>query len=158
MTVLSVNADPKAPPNVHYILLEGVYEFIYQEEHIELIGMARMPPAEAVDLLRSFALASCGGVKRAKKGLQTLLNYPKDYKFDLVIYDFSLGPCVLGFLHRFNCPPLIGVTPYNNPPYTTSIMGGHNYFSYIPHFVSLADSHMTFWQRAENLYLHALDF
>lgn len=157
VTVLSVNEDPNPPKNVHYILLEGVYDYMYKEQKVDLVSLAHITPLESIDVLYAFASVTCDGIKRAKIGLQTLLNYPKDYKFDLILYDFTLGPCILGFLHRFNYPPVIGVTAYNNPPYTTNIVGGHNYFSYLPHFVSMSNCKMSFWQRAQNVYFHAVD-
>lgn len=157
MTVLSVNKDPKPPKNVHYILMEGVYDYMYKEQQIDLVALANVSPLEGVNVLYAFAAESCTGIKRAK-GIQTLLNYPKDFKFDLILYDYTLGPCILGFLHRFNYPALVGVTAYNNPPYTTDLIGGHNYFSYLPHFSSMWGSRMSFWERAQNLYFHAVDF
>lgn len=158
VTVLSVNADPKAPPNVHYILLEGVYDYMYNESGVDLVSLASASPLDAVDVLYSFSHVACMGVQRAKGGLKTLLDYPDHFKFDLVLYDYTLGPCVLGFLHKFNYPPMVGYTAYNNPPHTVNIVGGHNYFSYMPHFAALLDSRMTLYERAVNLALHAWDF
>lgn len=157
ITVLSVNEDPTPPKNVHYILLEGVYDFMYKDLKVDLIPSAGDTPSEAIDLLYAFGMAACLGIKRAS-GFQKLYNYSDDFKFDLVLYDYSLGPCVLGFLHKFNYPPMIGITAFNNPTYTTSVLGGHNYFSYIPHCAAKLDSEMSFWERAYNLYLHAFDF
>lgn len=84
--------------------------------------------------------------------------YPDDFKFDLILYDFTLGPCTLGFLHKFNYPPVVGITAYNNPPYTIEILGGHNFYAYIPYCSLNYDSNMSFWQRLHNLYIHAYDY
>jgi glucuronosyltransferase len=39
------------------------------------------------------------------KGLNTILNYPKTFKFDLVLHDFTFGPCLLGILKHFHHYP-----------------------------------------------------
>lgn len=157
ITVLSTNEDPNPPRNVHYILLEGVYDYMYKEQKVDLVSMAYATPIEGVDILYGFSIAACNGIRRAK-GLQTLLNYPNEFKFDLVLYDYTLGPCILGYLHKFNYPPLISYTAYNNPPHTTTIIGGHNYFSYMPHFAAMYDNRMSFWERSVNLFMHIVDF
>lgn len=158
VTVLSTNIDPNAPPNVHYILLEGVYDYMYQDLKVDLISLADETPLESVYTVYAFAEAACAGiVHRSSRGLQTLLDYPDDFHFDLVLYDYTLGPCILGFLHKFKYPPLVGFTAYNNPSYTVDVIGGHNYFSYIPFCTSKYDSEMNLWQRAYNLYMYAVD-
>lgn len=90
------------------------------------------------------------------KGFRTLLNYPDDFHFDLVIYDFSVSPCLLPFLHKFKYPPLVGVSAYSNPSYSTEVIGGHKYYAYIPHNMVAHDDHrsMTFWQRILNFAFH----
>ncbi|KAG4074385.1 hypothetical protein HA402_000364 [Bradysia odoriphaga] len=119
--------------------------------------MGNMSPVEAIEPVYSFSTLACQGIKHSSTGLQTLLNYPKNFKFDLIIYDYTLGPCLLGFLHRFDYPPLIGVTAFNNPPYTPNIVGGHSHFSYQPYLTSKFNNKMTFWERIYNLYLYAVD-
>ncbi len=57
------------------------------------------------------------------EGFQQLKNYPDDFKVDLIIYDYTWGPCLLGYLPKFKYPPLIGVSAYSNPPYTPDTMG-----------------------------------
>lgn len=92
------------------------------------------------------------------KGIHNLLNYPNDFKFDLILYDFTLGPCILGFLHKFNYPPVVGVTAFNIPSYTIELVGGHNYYAYIPYFSLNYDTEMTFFQRLFNIYIYAYDY
>ncbi len=156
VTVISTDLDPNPPANVTYIHLDGVYEYMYEEEEVDLVSMGYMSPVEAIEPIYSFSWISCEGIKRAS-GLQTLLNYPKSFKFDLIIYDYTLGPCLLGFLHHFNYPPVVGVTSFNNPPYTPNIVGGHIQFSYQPYLTSTFSNRMTLWERFHNLYLYAVD-
>lgn len=90
-------------------------------------------------------------------GFQTLLNYPDDFKFDVVLYDYTCGPCLLPFLHKFGYPPLVGVTAFNNPPGTIDLVGGHLYLAYSPFYSLYLDDNMNFWERAYNAYVHVLD-
>lgn len=94
----------------------------------------------------------------SSKGFRQLLSYPDDFKFDLIIYDYTLGPCCLPFLHKFNYPPLVSVTAYNNPAYTVQPAGGHNFYSYVPHNAFLHESDMTLWQRIYNFIIYIEDY
>lgn len=86
-------------------------------------------------------------------GIQQLMDYPNDFKFDAVLYDYTCGPCLLPFLEKFNNPPLISVTAFNNPPFTNALAGGHQYYAYIPYYGLNTDERMNFWQRGLNALL-----
>lgn len=89
--------------------------------------------------------------------MQILLNYPDDYKVDLIIYDFTCGPCLLLFLTKFKYPPMISLTAFNNPPYSTDIIGGHKFPSYVPHFALHYDPNMNFLQRSNNHFIYLFE-
>lgn len=63
-------------------------------------------------------------------GLEKILDYPDDHKFDLVINDFIGGPALLPLLHKFNYPPLVQVAAFDNHPSKMSHIGGHHYPAY----------------------------
>lgn len=88
-------------------------------------------------------------------GFQVLLNYPND-AFDLIIHDFTGGPCLVPFVYKFNYVPLILVTPYSNSPFLANIIGGHQYYSYVPHTVLPFTGTMSFWQRFVNYSFHLM--
>lgn len=88
-------------------------------------------------------------------GFQQLLNYPDD-AFDLIIHDFTGGPCLVPFVHKFNYAPLIIATPYSNSPFLANVIGGHQYYAYVPHTVLPYNENMTFWQRYINFLFHLL--
>ena len=90
------------------------------------------------------------------EGLKTILNYPFNFKFDAVVYDFSGTPCLTPLVHKFNYPPLISVSAFNIPPHTTELIGGHKYPAYIPHFSTCFGIDMNFFQRAYNLFIFNL--
>lgn len=89
------------------------------------------------------------------KPFEELLNYPNDFKVDLVIYDYTIGPCFLGFVHKFNYPPMIAVSAFNYPSYTSEIAGGHQFYAYVAHQSLPATTHrLTFLQRLLNLVIY----
>lgn len=92
------------------------------------------------------------------EGFKTLLNYPDNFKFDTILYDYTCGPCLLPFLHKFGYPPLIGVTAFNNPPSTTDLVGGHLFYAYNPFYSLYLDSDMSFLERAYNGFIYTLDY
>lgn len=92
------------------------------------------------------------------KGFQTLLDYPDDFHFDLIVYDFTPGACLLGFMHKFKQPPLVSITAYGNPSLVNSIIGGHQYYSYVPHYYLHYDQDMSIWQRFLNFVVHAIEY
>lgn len=87
-------------------------------------------------------------------GFQTLLNYPDDFRFDLVVNDFTAGACLLGFLHKFKYPPLLSVSAFSNPPFSNALVGGHHYVAYVPHYNLVHRGDMNFIQRTYNLMVH----
>lgn len=87
-------------------------------------------------------------------GFRTLLNYPNDFKFDVIINDFSIGSCLLPFLHKFNYPPLVAISAYGHPPYLNDLVGGHHYYAYVPHNTLKLDGKMSFYHRFFNFLIH----
>lgn len=153
VTVLSVDVPKpgeKVPANVHYIHLENAYKNMYPNEPTrgvnDLIGKQGL---SGVKIFYEF-LHRIGPEIYTSKGFHTLLSYPDDFKFDVVLYDYSKGPFLLGFLEKFNHPPLIGVTPFNNPPITSDLVGNHMFPGYIPHFMTIYDVDMKITERIHN--------
>lgn len=143
-------------PNTHYIDLDGVYEHIYNEQKLDLTDQDNGVIA-GIKLYYAFSLMSCRASIESN-GFKQLLNYPADFKFDLVLHEYTVGPCLLGFMHRFHSPPMIAVSPYPNPPGTVDVVGGHNHFAYIPFSIFPQDSDMTFVRRLQNLFIYAYDY
>lgn len=97
-----------------------------------------------------------GSVKT--NGLKALLNYPEDFQFDLILHDFTVGSCFLPFLHKFRYPPMIAVTAFGHPSFLGDLIGGHHYYSYVPHMLSPFDDKMTFYQRLENFLIYIEEY
>lgn len=158
VTFLSADLPKKTIPNLHYIHLEKVYEvFLGGGEAMDILHYADRGTVESILGLRGVISASCTGIL-ASKGLDVILNYPSDFKFDVVIYDFTFGPCLLPLLTKFNNPPLVSISAFANPPYSTDLVGGQKYPAYVPHYAINYSSHMTFFQRCFNTYLYFVDW
>ena len=157
MTMVSVDDDKNPEPNIHYIFMEATYDTIYGGDNsIDLMEMSDESSLHSVFDIYGFAEINCDGILNSN-GLNIILNYPNDFKFDAVIYDFTCGPCLLPLLHKFNYPPLISVSAFGNPPFTHHLTGGQKHPAFVPHFALNYPQLMNFPQRAYNYFLHAFD-
>uniref|UniRef100_A0A1Q3FQU4 Putative ecdysteroid udp-glucosyltransferase n=1 Tax=Culex tarsalis TaxID=7177 RepID=A0A1Q3FQU4_CULTA len=158
LTIVSADVEKVQKVNMTYIHLEETYHAVHEgDSAIDLYEMAQEGLVKSMLTFYEYGMASCGGSLRSK-GLEQILSYPSDFKFDLVLYDFTLGPCILGLHHKFGQPPLVGVTAFNIPPYTNDLIGGHKYPAYIPYYTLNYGSDMTFMQRLENAFIYTADY
>lgn len=105
-----------------------------------------------------FGTFMCGGVGLSEKGMNVMKSYPKNFKFDLVLHDFTCGPCLLGLLPQFNYPPLIGISAFNNPSYTVDIVGGDKLgLTVKPFYLLNYDINMSISERIWNGFINFLD-
>lgn len=177
VTYFSPDKDKKPAQNVHNILIEKVYDGFYQEFVKGMFENEYLPPYMEPYELNRFCIPICEGNSISKikiflhnnnnfefaetlktNGFRQLLSYPDDFKFDLVLYDFTMGPCVIPFLHKFNYPPLVAVTAYSHPSYVIQLAGGNHYYSYVPHNAFTYHSDMTLWQRIYNFAVFSEDY
>lgn len=161
VTFLSVNSASSEIKNFHHITIEKVYEVYYGDEKFDLMEATKLNNEyklqSAFHLIIEFTNKGCRAVMKGKNGIKQILNYPENFKFDLVINDFAAGPCVLPIIHKFNYPPIIGVTPFLNPSYTTNLIGGHKYPAYVPFYLSDLPQVMNFYQRFYNHLLYWIE-
>lgn len=156
VTALSVDIDQKSVPNLHYIHLEDIYKAIYEEDQFDLMAYAALGIYESIiDLMRFFAISDRAILR--SKGLQTLLQYPDDFKFDLIVYDFSSFPSILGFAHKFQYPPIVGVSAFMNPPNIYDAAGNPIFASLKPYYATTYTPVMNFFQRSLNLLYYVID-
>ncbi|KAL5275531.1 hypothetical protein ACFFRR_001417 [Megaselia abdita] len=165
VTILSVDL-PKIkqdiPQNVHYIHLENVYNYMYQNkeggDNLSIEDLIGKQGLSGINIFNKICKKIGFGIQ-SSEGFQELLNYPNNFVFDVVLYDYTKGgPFLLGFLSKFNYPPLIGVTPFLNPPITTDLIGNYLFPGYIPHWVTDYDVIMTFTERVHNTLIYLYDY
>jgi hypothetical protein len=157
ITIISFSNDPEPMTNVTYIHLESGYDALYGQKEVKNDILKRHYQRGISALLSSykFCLLGCVGTVNSA-GFQQLLDYPENFKFDIVIYDATGGPCLLGFAHKFRSK-LISVSPFNTPHFSTQIVGGHKNFAYVPHFALSYTTEMNLWQRIVNFYVHVFE-
>ncbi|XP_058827951.1 uncharacterized protein LOC131687877 [Topomyia yanbarensis] len=151
LTVVSQDGD-KSKPNLTYILLETVYSHLYENGEINYVEMSKESSYQTVFSFMNYFVSVCTPMLKSE-GLNAIELYPDNFKFDLVIYDFGCGPCLLPLLHKFKYPPLLALTPFNNPPYSVDVVGGHKHFAYTPYFALNYDTKMNFIQRTYNTFI-----
>lgn len=127
-------------------------------KNIDVSAMTRTSTIEAVIGLHYFGRIQCDGIALSK-GLDVIRNYPDDFKFDLVINDYTCGACLLGLLPKFKYPPLIGLSSFNNPAYTADIIGGDKLGLTVKpfYFLSYDANNMNIIDRICNGFLNFLD-
>lgn len=84
------------------------------------------------------------------QGFKTIMNYPDDFKFDVVIMDITIGQAFYPIINKFNNPPVVGITAFLLPPYLSSAMGNHLYPAFYPHYNLKYTNKMNFLQRLNN--------
>lgn len=145
------------PKNWTLIIYEGVYKELHEE--CDYVAMAeealKQRYSEAMMVYNWQAHVSRIGINHA--AIDTLLNYPEDYKFDLIIYDITTTQHLYPLIDRFNRPPVIAVTPFMLPQYMVKLMGGHVLPSYSPHFITKFTNKMSFVQRFHNFIYSYVD-
>ncbi|KAG5685003.1 hypothetical protein PVAND_014206 [Polypedilum vanderplanki] len=165
VTFVSADLDKNPPKNLHYIHLEKQYEAFVEEstgnnasetvDYTELVGLN---PWITIMMFNGYGFDVCSSLAKSK-GFWRILNYPDDFKFDLMVYDYTFGPCSLGLLKKFNYPPLIGITAFCNPPTTADIIGGDKLgLTVKPHYTLDYDvKDMNIYQRIFNGILNMFD-
>lgn len=157
LTVLATIQEP-APPlsNVKFIYLEDVDRFVEEEEDLGVEHTAGVWTAREIGYSVKFCVSISRGIAHSN-GVRSLLDYPNDFHVDLILYDYLCGPFLLGFMHKFNYPPLIGVSSFGMLTITTNMAGGHNYFSYQPFYGASLGGRMSFWERVTNMFYFAVE-
>ncbi|XP_055692922.1 UDP-glucosyltransferase 2-like [Lutzomyia longipalpis] len=149
--------DEKNSENLTYLPLDQVYQVMYNASNpefdmqIDFFEMGDKSPLEQYMEADLFYKMTLAGIFQSK-GYQQLKNYPKDFKFDLIINDHLMGPMLLPFVHHFNYPPLIGMTALHSASTGYSILGSTFYPSFLT--VSYFDIDIsTFFGRIYNFLL-----
>lgn len=129
ITFVSVDISKESHRNVHYIHLEKTYDVLHGSRQAESTDKSALGE---IFTFHEIVKLNCDGVL-ASNGLEMILNYPDSFTFDVVIHDFTRGPCLLPLMHKFKYPPLIAITASGNPQYSIFSIGGLKYPAYVPH-------------------------
>lgn len=111
LTVFATDIETHNLSNLHYIHIENVYDVLYSDAIFDLFAMGKEPIYKSLPSQYEFIFLACEAAY-ISNGFQQLINYPRNFKFDLIIYDNVFGPCLLSLVDRFNHPPLIAATAF----------------------------------------------
>uniref|UniRef100_A0A182P856 UDP-glucuronosyltransferase n=1 Tax=Anopheles epiroticus TaxID=199890 RepID=A0A182P856_9DIPT len=149
LTILSFEKETSVPGKT-FLVMEGFYEKLmaafadsagdfssYEHAFSNIMGVYEFYKV-ASDILEQ------------EDVIKRLLEYPRTFRFDLIIHDFTMGQFLLGFLQHFNNPPLVSISPYNIPSYTQYLADIPLYTTYLPHPASDFGSKMSFMERVKN--------
>lgn len=158
--VTFVTADTEKHPqkNVHYFVMSELYNEAYDEVAQGFFNFVDIAtPITEPNFFTEYALNICGEIVNSA-AFKRLLDYPNDFRFDLIINDMTLGGCMLGFAHKFQYPPIISATAFSHPPYLSEYIGGHHYYAYIPHYALPYHGDLNFVQKVYNIFIHMLSY
>lgn len=132
LTVLTVEYE-RSRPNVTFIYMENIYESLseyYIKTPWSLESKSSYTTIKEYHQLNNFISRKLFETK----GLRQLANYPRSFKFDAVVFDFTLGQSLLAFIEHFHFPPLISVSPLSLPSSLAAASSTQLFPSYISHF------------------------
>lgn len=161
VTFLTLEKPKVEMENLHYLVIEGAFQAFYEVENFNLLAEAKINTENKIksasSMMVDFVTKGCRAVMKGKHGIEKILSYPDNFKFDIVVNDFSAGPCLLPLIHKFKYPPVVGVSPFLIPSYTTYSIGGHKYPAYVPLYIIDLPQIMNFYQRFYNHLLYWIE-
>ncbi|CAG9822934.1 unnamed protein product [Phaedon cochleariae] len=140
----------------HFIHLEGLIEAISGSGLLLPEALSHLSALGNFKLYNAVSLLSCNHTVHTK-GLQRLLNYPADFKFDLIILDLTISPCLLPLIERFKTPPAIVISALILPPFLSEIFGNSFPVSYVPYIMLKNSAKMDFLERLHNFIFSKID-
>lgn len=155
VTALSGDVE-ESRGNMTYLHLDQMYSTIYNDtDEVDFFEYGKLSPAGLFKLYAEISEKACIGSVNSK-GYKRLLAYPDNFKFDLIIVDFTMGPCVMAFADKFKNPPIVGVSPFFELARLARTSGALVYPSFVPGHDLLYTQRMDFLQRLNSAVTHAL--
>nr|CAD7599797.1 unnamed protein product [Timema genevievae] len=148
ITVFTPDSEKKPRPNYKQIIIEDMYE-----DNMNFTEFGDLNVYQGVIQLFaiSYDLSAQVLSSKAAKKLSSLANTEK---FDLIIADITGLECVQGYIHKFGSPPVIGITAYSHPVWTSYATGNPHNPAYFPEITLPFSNRMTFIKRLQNFMLH----
>nr|XP_023017627.1 UDP-glucuronosyltransferase 2B15-like [Leptinotarsa decemlineata] len=138
----------------HSIVLEGLTKSVatlFTPDELTKVGVI-----DNILLINNFAVFACNYSVNTE-GFKFLMNYPKDFKFDLILSDVTLSNCLLPISQRFNFPPTAALTAFMLPPHVSEAFGNPYPLSYLPYDLLNFSDQMNFFERLQNYALARMD-
>nr|CAD7458605.1 unnamed protein product [Timema tahoe] len=149
VTVFSGDIEKNPGPSYRQIIIENLYE----DTNTNYTWFSDLNVYQGVLEVFVWCENMCWKVlsSKAAKKLSSLANTEK---FDLIIVDLTGMECVLGYIHKFGSPPVIGITAYSHPVWTSYATGNPHNPAYFPEITLPFSNRMTFIKRLQNFMLH----
>ncbi|XP_055382028.1 UDP-glucosyltransferase 2-like [Condylostylus longicornis] len=149
---------PKNPNNVHenvrFIDMSDMHKYLMNEAEVEEFIDANA--FKAMYSFCSYNILTCQATLKSK-GFSLFMEKYKNEKFDLILYDYTFGPCLLGLVHKYDYPPLISISTFPYVPLATKFTGGHFYPSYISYHSASLKPQNNFFDRMYNHILYVVE-
>lgn len=154
VTTLTCTPMKSVPENVHMFELERFFAS-EEEEAVDLLDMPSMSSWDVFFFFQTF-LKDVENRAIASKALREVLNYPTDFMFDLIIYDY-LGPVsMFALIDRFPAARLIGASAYPAIEYTDRVTKGPHFPSFSP-ILFMSEVEDTFCSRLQSFVMYWLN-
>uniref|UniRef100_A0A182YE14 UDP-glucuronosyltransferase n=1 Tax=Anopheles stephensi TaxID=30069 RepID=A0A182YE14_ANOST len=151
VTLLSIYKEG-SEHNLHFLKLHEVDEALSKDQTIDYLSLHLMSPTELLATFADLEYMVCEYALSSKQ-LLALLNYPKNFTFQLVIHDHLAGPCLLLLVERFNFPPLVMASATNVLSSVEPILGLPLYPGFVSSYLRDLATPSGYWQRCYNLML-----
>lgn len=153
VTSLSCQLVKGDSPNLHAYLLDGM--FLTDDEDINFLDMTSMGTLGKLLFFTEFT-GPFEEVVTESSGWKAIMNFPKDFKFDLIIYDYIGVQTLLAFAERFPDAKLIGASAYPAIEYTNVATKAPSMPSFLPNMY-MDDVEETFCSRMESFLIYIVN-
>lgn len=157
VTMLSCKIIERPTANLHPYHLHNFYELPVDDsgEEMNYLDLMELGTWEKLYFFQSF-LAMFDEMAMEAKGFKEVMEFPADFKFDLIIYDF-VGPAVFHVLaDRFPGAKLIAASAYPGVEYSNRLSKAPNLASFVPNMY-LNDMPETFKDRLESFVIYMVE-
>lgn len=146
VTALSCKVHETKSENLHSYHLEKIYPQI-ETMDVNLIEMGEMAIWTKFILFNIFA-SFINQPAITSRGLQEIMNFPEDFHFDLIVFDYLSPLTLLVLADRFPHASLIGASPYPAIDYTNVVTKAPAFSSWVPNiYIDAVDG---FWSRTNS--------
>ncbi|KAK7865276.1 hypothetical protein R5R35_012573 [Gryllus longicercus] len=147
LTVISPDAQKTPVPNLTDLQVDGMYEGLTDQYAWE--DLTESSTFYWISETFAYFENACSLVLKSDR-IKQLLDYPPDFKFDLVLIEPVGSECLLGILPKFGNPPIVSVSSFALPHWVLEITGTSANPSYVPYAYLPHNDKMKFPERMYN--------
>ncbi|KAJ6633150.1 UDP-glucosyltransferase 2, partial [Pseudolycoriella hygida] len=117
VTVVAASPD-RASPKVHHIFMKEFFDYLYDSHANSVDGILKtIEYFSRTDFISQMVTSvrvaqTICHLFTVSSGWKELNNYPRNFQFDLIIHDSSMGGCLISFIQKFEETPVISISPY----------------------------------------------